>query len=86
MRKVFPLDHFGVVGSPTIRALLDQSTSIGKRKAAFRTMVKIAKEYKQLPRGAEVYNIGLSVNASGGTGLEFFYSGEQSVSPVTPEG
>jgi hypothetical protein len=67
----FPLDHFGLVASPLIQALVNQAGDKRKRKSALGNLVKMAKVTAQIPKEKEVEYVGLLADKAGQLTLSF---------------
>lgn len=67
----FSIDHFGLVASPLVEQLLNQSSNRRSRKSALRNLVNIAKISKQIPREWNILAVGLRVDHGGSLWLHF---------------
>lgn len=67
----FPIDHFGLVASPLIERLLNQSSNRRSRKSALRNLVNIAKISNQIPREWNILAVGLRADYGGSLWLHF---------------
>lgn len=80
----FPIDHFGVVMSPQLIAMLKQDSNNRARKVAFNSIVKVAKASKQIPANSKVERIGVSCNAGGQMAITFLIQEESLEDPNRP--
>jgi hypothetical protein len=61
----FPLDHFGVVASPLLQAVINQSGDKRKRKTAFNNIERMLKSFALIPKTSKLKSFGLVTDEAG---------------------
>ena len=67
----FPVDHFGIVSSALISTIQNQSDNKGARATAVKKLIQLAKIVNQVPKGADIAFIAVTVDIKGNQFLEF---------------
>ena len=65
MKYHFPLDHFGVIVSPMMQQLMDQSSNKRQRRVAFNSLARMLKTMKQVQADQIILTIGYEVDSAG---------------------
>jgi hypothetical protein len=77
--NTFPLDHFGIVASPLLQAVINQSGDKRKRKTAFNNIERMLKSFALIPKTSKLKSFGLVTDEAGGISWQAAFEAETNV-------